>query len=292
MAQTNLAPLFCCIFCTIEYRATLGTIYYIWYMAVITKPLQFVYSIYCYLLFWLMGMVTALYFVLVLTFIGAKKKGDYLYSWCWWYSTIFGWLTGIRYEVTGRENLQKQDACVMTCNHAAVADMFILVHAIKGIRYRPLSKIELASIPLFGFLWRHTLVFVDRKSPESRKKSVQVVEQMIREQKISLLIFPEGTRNRTPQPLKDFYDGAFRIAIECQVSIVPMIILNTRRITPPKSWMLKPGLLICHFLPPISTAGMNDDDIEPLKEKVYALMEAAVVKHWREHGVDEGSVMP
>lgn len=233
-----------------------------------------------------MGFVTAIYFVLVLLLIHNKRKSDYLYNWCWWYSEVYGWLTGIRYQITGREYFDKSKAYVIATNHNAVADMFIMVNAMKGIRYRPLSKVELKSVPLFGFLFKHTLVFVDRKSPESRKHSVEMLEELINCENISVMIFPEGTRNRTLNPLKEFYDGAFRIAIECKVPIIPMVMLNTKRMTPQNTWTLRPGLLICHFLPPISTEGLTDKDIPALKDKVYHIMEKVVLEHWKEHGAD------
>ena len=68
---------------------------------------------------------------------------------------------------------------------------------------------------------------------------------------MSPLIFPEGTRNRTDKPLKEFYDGAFRIAIECQVPILPMVMLNIDAITPQNTNLIRPGKLYCHILHPV-----------------------------------------
>ena len=237
-----------------------------------------IYSIYCYLLFWLMGMVTVLYLLLILAFASRKKKGEYLYWWIWWYSEIFGWLVGVRYKVTGRENFQKNTPYVVTSNHNAVSDMFIMVNAMRGINYRPLSKIELSRVPMFGFLWRHTLVFVDRKSPESRHKSIHELEKLITRENISVLIFPEGTRNRTANPLKEFYDGAFRIAIECKVPVIPMVMINTKGITPQNTWIIHPGLLECHFLPPVFTEGLTEADVPALKDKVYKMMQQVLLE--------------
>jgi len=148
----------------------------------------------------------------------------------------------------------------------------------RGINYRPLSKIELSRVPMFGFLWRHTLVFVDRKSPESRHKSIHELEKLITRENISVLIFPEGTRNRTANPLKEFYDGAFRIAIECKVPVIPMVMINTKGITPQNTWIIHPGLLECHFLPPVFTEGLTEADVPALKDKVYKMMQQVLLE--------------
>lgn len=106
---------------------------------------------------------------------------------------------------------------------------------------------------------------IDRSSAESRKKGVETLKKLMDDEGISPLIFPEGTRNRTSKPLKEFYDGAFRIAIETQVPIIPVVLLNVDKISPQKTFLLSPGKLYSKFLKPIPTKGLSLDDVDALK---------------------------
>jgi 1-acyl-sn-glycerol-3-phosphate acyltransferase len=90
----------------------------------------------------------------------------------------------------------------------------------------------------------------------------------------SILIFPEGTMNKTEADLADFYDGAFRLAIETQTDIAPMVILNARNLLPRANPLsVKPGLITCIFDEPVSVAGLQAEDLEDLKAKVRKRME-------------------
>lgn len=178
----------------------------------------------------------------------------------------------LRYEIKGRELFEKGKAYVITVNHRGLADLPLLVASLQYIQYRPLSKIELKNIPLLGYLFEKSLVLIDRKDPESRRQGVETLKTLMADEGVSPLIFPEGTRNRSNNPLKEFYDGAFRIAIECQVPIVPMVMLNVDAITPPGSVLIRPGKLYCRFLAPISTLGLTLDDVKILKQQVFDLM--------------------
>ena len=80
--------------------------------------------------------------------------------------------------------------------------------------------------PVFGIIYRMAAIVVDRSSPERRAQSVRALKAAIYKH-ISIFIFPEGTFNETREPLKDFYDGAFRIAIETQTPIKPILFLDT-----------------------------------------------------------------
>jgi 1-acyl-sn-glycerol-3-phosphate acyltransferase len=84
----------------------------------------------------------------------------------------------------------------------------------------------------------------------------------------SLFLYPEGTRNRTGQPLKEFKDGAFRAAILAQVPIVVQTLVNPRELNNPDGIHLQPGRLDLHFSAPIDTRGMSLEDVPRLKQQV------------------------
>lgn len=89
---------------------------------------------------------------------------------------------------------------------------------------------------------------------------------------ISILIFPEGTMNRTNNVLQPFYDGAFRIAIETQSPILPMVVINAGKLMPPNQMLVKPGRIEVHAEEPISSDGLTLKDLPILKNKTYEKM--------------------
>lgn len=121
-------------------------------------------------------------------------------------------------------------------------------------------------------IYRRVVVLIDRKNKESRARSVEELKiELSRGQ--SILIFPEGTMNKTEADLADFYDGAFRLAIETQTDIAPMVILNARKLLPRANPLnVKPGLITCVFDEPVEVAGLEAEDLEALKAKVRKRM--------------------
>ena len=117
------------------------------------------------------------------------------------------------------------------------------------------------------------VVLIDRKSKESRDRSVEELKDDLGRGQ-SILIFPEGTMNRTDAALAEFYDGAFRLAIETQTAIAPMVILNAKKLLPRNNPLaVRPGLIKCVFAEPVEVKGMTAEDLEDLKAMVYKCME-------------------
>jgi len=85
-----------------------------------------------------------------------------------------------------------------------------------------------------------------------------------------MCIYPEGTRNRSAEPIKPFYDGAFRLAVAAKKDIIPCVIIGTKKAMPiTKKFFLFPTRLKMHFLPPVSSANTT---VKELKEKVFTVM--------------------
>jgi 1-acyl-sn-glycerol-3-phosphate acyltransferase len=158
-------------------------------------------------------------------------------------------------------------------------DIPIIMKAIRKQHFRILGKSEMAKIPVFGFLYRNAVVMVDRSSTEKRAASVQKLKAVIRKG-ISVVIAPEGTFNTTKNPLKDFYDGAFKIAIETQTPIKPILFLDTfNRLSYKTVFSLTPGKSRAVYLDEISVEGLTGKDLPMLKEKVYKLMEEKLIAY-------------
>jgi 1-acyl-sn-glycerol-3-phosphate acyltransferase len=117
---------------------------------------------------------------------------------------------------------------------------------------------------------------VDRSSPDARKKSVLQLKSVLKKG-ISVFIFPEGTFNTTGQPLKEFYDGAFRIAIETQTPLLPLIFPDTiKRLHYSSVFSFRPGVCRAIFLAAEPVEGLTIADLPALKERVYKKMETAL----------------
>lgn len=160
---------------------------------------------------------------------------------------------------------------IVVCNHNSMMDVPVTTPGVPGLN-KTLAKAEMANIPLFGMMYKIGSVLVDRKSEESRRNSYEEMKAVL-EMGMHMILFPEGTRNKTDQPLKSFYDGAFSLAIDTQRPIMPAVVFHTRKILPPgRFFYVLPHRIDFHFLPPVKTRGLSKDDMPALKEKIFQQM--------------------
>ncbi|MBS4066897.1 MAG: 1-acyl-sn-glycerol-3-phosphate acyltransferase [Chitinophagaceae bacterium] len=180
-------------------------------------------------------------------------------------------MVGIRLVVKGKEHFKQGENYVVVCNHNSFMDVPVTSPGIPGGN-KTIAKIELSKIPLFGIIYRRGSVLVDRKSEESRSKSYAYMKKVL-EMGLHMCIYPEGTRNKTNNPLKDFKDGAFRLAVETGKDIIPAALFNTRDVLPQhKPFYFWPKRIEMHFLEPTSVKGFTINDARQLKEKVFQQM--------------------
>ena len=155
----------------------------------------------------------------------------------------------------------------------------MMLEVIRHQHVRILGKAEMTKVPIFGYIYKRGAVLVHRDDPEKRSESVQKLIDFIHK-KISVFICPEGTFNVTHHPLKQFYDGAFRIAIETQIPILPVLFLDTYdRLNHKSIFSLNPGKCRTVYLPETSTAGLSAKDLPMLKEKIFRQMEDSLVRY-------------
>jgi 1-acyl-sn-glycerol-3-phosphate acyltransferase len=187
------------------------------------------------------------------------------------------WLTLVAcpLKIKGKNNFVKDIACIVTCNHNSLLDIPLSSPFIPGAN-KTIAKTSFAKIPLFGWFYRKGSVLVDRNSDASRRKSFEEMKAVLK-RGMHMCIYPEGTRNRSNEPLKKFYDGAFRLAIETKTPIIPSLIFNTKKALPvSKAFYFIPHSLEMHFLEPVSPDGLTP---ETLKEKVFTIMKDYYVEH-------------
>lgn len=177
-------------------------------------------------------------------------------------------LVGCPLTIKGKENFAKDTAYIVTCNHNSMMDIPLSCPFIPGPN-KTIAKSSFTKVPLFGWFYRKGAVLVDRKSEVSRRQSFEAMKKVL-SIGMHMSIYPEGTRNRTTEPMKKFYDGAFKLAVATNTAIIPAIIFNTNKALPVnKSFYFIPHKLAMHFLPPVPVDGQT---AEELKDKVFELM--------------------
>lgn len=239
--------------------------------------LRFIYSLWVMCTFFVVVFLLMIIYLLLFPFEDRfRTSGAYKVN--RFFVKIWSFVTGIRFKVDGLEKIQKNKTYVFVGNHSTSVDMPATGYFLQHY-YKSLAKSEFKYMPIFGILMRVASIFVDRKNAESRKKSKEIMIQSLNKG-ISILIFPEGTRNTTGKPLKEFYNGAFQIAIAAHVELLPFVMLNMQQIQPLNQFKFYPGTVEIKILDPINTDLMVERDAELLKNHVYKSMETALLKKW------------
>ena len=205
----------------------------------------------------------------MITYLLPDPKGQDLFikiSRLWMY--VWLRLVGCPLTVKGKNHFEKNTAYIVTCNHNSFLDIPISCPFIPGAN-KTIAKASFTKVPLFGWFYRKGSVIVDRKSDMSRRKSFDAMKKVLASG-MHMSIYPEGTRNRTNEPMKKFYDGAFKLAIATNNAIIPAVIFNTKKALPVnKFFYFIPHKLEMHFLDPVPVSGQTADQ---LKDKVFEIM--------------------
>jgi len=189
----------------------------------------------------------------------------------WMRFYLFG--IGCPLRIFGEEYFEKGKNYIVVCNHSSFMDVPVTTPFMPNAN-KTIAKKEFAATPLFGWIYSLGSILVDRKSEQSRKQSYIKMKAILKIG-LDMVIYPEGTRNRSNEPLKPFHDGAFRLSADTGVPIIPTLIFNTKKILPPdKPFFLLPHIIDMHFLPPQLPDSLP---VPVLKEKVFEMMQAYYV---------------
>ncbi|MCU0848433.1 MAG: 1-acyl-sn-glycerol-3-phosphate acyltransferase [Spirochaetes bacterium] len=178
-------------------------------------------------------------------------------------------------KVTGRENIVKGRSYVVIANHQSHYDILVL-YGWLGINIKWVIKSELRKVPVFGYAGEiGGNIYIDRSSPEALRITLNAARSKIVDG-TSIIILPEGTRTLTGE-LGEFKNGAFVIARELNLPVLPVTITGTRRILPPGGWNVFPGTAIMTIHPAIETAGYGEDQLDRLKERSRGVILAELI---------------
>jgi 1-acyl-sn-glycerol-3-phosphate acyltransferase len=245
-------------------------------MHVLLKCFRALYSVYA-LIVWLAIMFLILPPIVLVSFLGKVKGGNIVFYFLRFWAHVWFPAVGIIVRKTWKAP-KSQEPCIYLANHSSYLDAALAVK-VMPLPFRPLGKSELSKIPLFGLIYSRSVVPVNRGTAKGRAQSMRDMLYMIR-RNVSLLIFPEGTTNETEQPLLPFHSGAFRIAVETQTPIRPVLYVdNHARLAKIKFLSLNPGPCRVVFLPLVPVKGMTMEDVPQLKKQVRHMMEEELRKY-------------
>ncbi len=191
------------------------------------------------------------------------KSGRLVHFYCAapWAKMIL-WVCGVKVNAKGLENMDGNVPRIYMTNHQSYFDIFALL-AYLPVSFKFVLKEELMKIPLFGATMRRAgYIGIDRENPRKAAKSMKEVVEKIKNG-FSVLIFPEGTRSADGQ-LQPFKRGGFHLALKSGCDVVPIAIINSRKIVPKGALKINKGTLGMSIGKPISVKDYSKKDMDQL----------------------------
>lgn len=242
-------------------------------MVKILKTIYAIWGFFCFIIFYIICFPL---FALIIQRERWHKYANWLNK--IWASFVFTSIL-MPVKVIKKATFDKNRTYIFCANHNSYLDIPIVgISAPKFVVF--VGKSSLVKIPLFGYMFKKLHIPVNRRSIKDSYRSFEQAKEAI-DRKQSLLIFPEGGINDINVPdLKKFKDGAFRIAIEKEIPIVPVTIPFNWIILPDEVLQLTWHLMKITYHEPIETSGMQMEDIPLLKEKVKNVIREEMSKHF------------
>jgi 1-acyl-sn-glycerol-3-phosphate acyltransferase len=182
---------------------------------------------------------------------------------------------GFRLKITKDQQIESDKSYLFCANHASFLDPFVLAVLSKN----PIvfvGKKELVNIPIFGFFYKRAVIMVDRSSAESRRRVFEMATKRL-QKGVSIAIFPEGLVPEENVILAPFKKGAFSLAIDFKIPIVPQVYFDCKRFF---SWNIfkgRPGILRVHQHKFLQTANLTPKNLNDLKEDTFGLIYNSLV---------------
>jgi len=188
------------------------------------------------------------------------------------WARLNSWVTPILVQIRGRENIDKAQSYVIVSNHQSQYDIFVL-YGWLGIDFKWVMKIELRKVPALGIACEKIgHIFIDRSNTEAALHSLDEAKSKI-VNGTSVIFFPEGTRSKDGN-LGRFKKGAFKMALDLDIPILPVTISGTRAILPTKTIDIFPGRAYMTIHPPVDISGYDNGSVKNLMTEVHSIIES------------------
>ncbi|AXG73732.1 1-acyl-sn-glycerol-3-phosphate acyltransferase [Flavobacterium arcticum] len=215
--------------------------------------------------------------LLILSILSTKTYPQFFFLARIWAKVILLGM-GFYYKIDREQEMEKGKSYMLVANHTSMADIMMMLIVSKN-PFVFVGKKELATIPIFGFFYKRTSILVDRNSPKSRQEVFVRAQKRLNEG-LSICIFPEGgVPDDESVVLDEFKDGAFRLAIEHQIPIVPMAFPDNKRRFSYTFFSGSPGLMRAKVLPFVTTKGLKLEDRKGLKDNVRQTIYSSLLQY-------------
>ena len=200
----------------------------------------------------------------------AGPKAASLFGVVW--ARLNSWATPMLVQIRGRGNIDKAQSYVIVSNHQSQYDIFVL-YGWLGIDFKWVMKIELRKVPVLGIACEKIgHIFIDRSNTEAALRSLNDAKSKI-VNGTSVIFFPEGTRSKDGN-LGRFKKGAFKMALDLGIPILPITISGTRSILPTKTIDIFPGRANMTIHPPVDITGYDNGSVKTLMAEVRSVIES------------------
>jgi 1-acyl-sn-glycerol-3-phosphate acyltransferase len=237
-------------------------------MKFLKYPFTLLYRIWFYILVLVPIIVL---FPFIFATILSEKTYSFFFKIARMWSKIILLGMGFNYKIEGSEVFEDGKSYVLVANHTSMTDIMLMLIAVKKHPFVFVGKKELTKIPIFGFIYKRVCILVDRANSKSRYQVFERAQKRI-EQGLSICIFPEGGVPEEHIILDEFKDGAFRIAIEHGLPIVPMVFFDNKKRLSYTFFSGSPGKMRAKIFPIIETKGKTLENRALIKEEVRQLI--------------------
>ncbi len=237
-------------------------------------------------IFWLIYLVVICLPIIILATLLASVItitmlfiGDYrlCYMPAKYWARLICHITFVRVKIVGREHYSKHQSYIFIANHQSVYDIFVIYGWLIN-KFKWIMKNTLRSIPVVGYTClKMGHIFIDRSNPLKAKKSIDLAKEKLRNGS-SIVIFAEGSRCEDGQ-LGQFKRGAFTMAQDLKLPIVPVAIKGTFEVMPKNSYYVKPYHVTVTFHKPINTKDITDNNIRDYMRQTRDIIATTLSKN-------------
>lgn len=195
----------------------------------------------------------------------------------------FRWLYGFDIVTVDWHNVvHTEKPVVIVSNHQTILDAFVMMSKSPNGTV-PVAKKSILFVPIFGIVcWLYGTIFINRSKLSKAIKKMTKASIRMREEKTSVWIFPEGTRYQNNK-IGPFKKGAFHLAVQAQVPIVPVVLENCRHVIDVPNKRFEGGMIRVKALKPVSTEGLSSDDVDDLMRDVHQRMSNCFYEDLKDH---------